>query len=324
MKLLIKKSDDNGRLARIPELLTTKWAIEVADERDRGAFSAALATADAIVSMDWPAAMPPAPQLKLLHLPGAGTDAIEFDAVPETAAVCNVFEHEIGIAEYVLATMLQWVVPLPELERSIRSGRWHGSHMFGPLHAELYGKTLGIVGYGRIGREVARRARAFGMNIIACGRKGQSGDNLVDAIMSITELEKLLGQSDFILISLPLTTATRAIIGAQQFAAMKPDAVIINVARGQLIEEEALFEACKGRRIGGAIIDTWYRYPASSDEVCAPSRFPFHELDNVIMTPHASAWSDQIIPRRNKVIADNLDRLASGRPLRNVVREAVR
>lgn len=322
MLLLIKKTDDDGRLAKVPEFLTTEWSIEVVDEKNRKQFSQRLAQADAMISMDWPASMPAAPTLKLLQLPGAGTDAIAFDAVPESASVCNVYEHETGISEYVLAAMLQWVIPLPELENTLRRGEWKGSHLFGPVHGELFGKTLGIVGYGRIGREVAHRARAFGMNILACGRTARGGDGNVESVENMTGLDAVLGQCDFVLIALPLCDETRNIINASRFAAMKSTAVIINVARGTLIDEEALYTACRDRQIGGAIIDTWYRYPASETEHCQPSRFPFHQLDNVIMTPHASAWTDRLAARRNRIIAGNLDRLARNEPLINVVRAA--
>ena len=318
--LLIKKLDDDGRLAKVPDLLTTQWNIEVADSEDRGSFSRALSRADAIVSMDWPSDMPPAPRLKLLQLPGAGIDEIDFDAVPAQATVCNVFEHETGIAEYVLATMLQWVIPIPKLEAALRAGEWRGSHMTGPKHQELSGQTLGTIGYGRIGREVARRAHAFGMRILACSRTACAGDGTVDSVEPMVHLMDMLAQSDFVLVAMPLSQETRGIIGSGQLAAMKSTAVIINVARGLLIDEQALYCACRDRTIGGAIIDTWYRYPPTNADRCAPSQFPFHELDNVIMTPHASAWTEPLMPRRNSFIARNLDRLARNEPLLNVVR----
>jgi phosphoglycerate dehydrogenase-like enzyme len=321
--LLIKKMDDDGRLAKVPEMLTTQWTIEIADSEDRDRFSGALSRADALVSMDWPTSMPPAPRLQLLQLPGAGIDEIALDAVPAQATVCNVFEHEIGISEYVLATMLQWVIPVPKLEATLRDGEWHGSHLSGPRHQELFGQTLGIVGYGRIGREVAKRAGAFGMRILACSRTASDGDGAVETVESMDNLAGILSQADFVLLAMPLSPETYGIIGSNQFAAMKPSGVIINVARGLLIDEEALYNACRDRMIGGAIIDTWYHYPSTNMERCAPSRFPFHELDNVIMTPHASAWTEELTPRRNHVIARNLDRLARNEPLLNVVRGPV-
>jgi phosphoglycerate dehydrogenase-like enzyme len=320
--LLIKKSDNDGRLAKVPRFLTTEWTIEVADEQDRRAFADALARAHACISMNWPADMPTAPALKLLHLPGAGTDAVVFDALPAATTVCNVYEHEIGIAEYVLAAMLEWEIALCKLGQAIRQGRWEGSYLFGPVHGELFGKTLGIIGYGRIGKEVARRAHAFGMRIIACSRTAGPADQMVESVAPIDQLESVLHESDFVLMSLPLSDTTRNLIGPHQLAAMKPTGVIINVSRGGLIEEQALFEACRDSQIGGAVIDTWYNYPVQRGEICPPSRYPFHQLTNVIMTPHASAWTNQLATRRNRIIAENLDRLARNEPLRNVVRAA--
>ena len=319
MHLLIKKIDDDGRLALIPEFLTTDWTIEVVDSNDRAELARKLAHADAMVSMDWPVGMPPAPLLRLLHLPGAGTDGIAFQTVPNGASVCNVFEHEIGIAEYVLAGMLQWAIGIPAMDRELRRDKWHGSHLSGPRHAELQGQTLGIVGYGRIGREVARRANAFGMKLVACSRTPRPGDGLLDRVSSMDELPALLSASDFVLLSLPLEPSTKELIGAAELERMKPGSVIINIARGALIHEGALFDACKSGRIGGAILDTWYRYPAQGQTHGAPSTLPFRELDNVIMTPHASGWTEGLRPRRCKFIAGNLDRLSRGTPLQNVV-----
>ena len=315
--------DNDGRLAKVPEFLTTPWSIEIADSEDYDGFSEALSRADAVVSMDWPASMPPAPRLKLLQLPGAGIDEIALDSVPAQATVCNVFEHETGISEYVLATMLQWVIPIPQLEAALRGGEWHGSQMSGPKHQELFGQTLGIIGYGRIGREVAKRASAFGMRILACNRTTSAADGVVEIVQPMDKLTDVLAQSDFVLLAMPLTGETCGIIGSSQLATMKSTAVIINVARGPLIDERSLYDACRDRKIGGAIVDTWYRYPSTNMEPCAPSRYAFHKLDNVIMTPHASAWTEQLMPRRNRVIAHNLDRLARNEKLLNVVREPV-
>jgi len=323
LRLLIKKIDDDGRLALIPDYLKTKWAIDVVDSNDSGEFGRALSGADAIVSMSWPRDTPPAPRLRLLHLPGAGTDDIAFDSVPPLAAVCNVFEHEIGIAEYIMAAMLQWAIGIPRMDAALRRGQWYGSHLSGPRHAELHGQTLGIVGYGRIGREVARRAQAFGMRILACNRTERSGDALAERVSGMAGLPQLLAESDFVVLALPLDPSTTGIVGASQLAQMKRSAVIINVARGGLIDEHSLFEACRDRRIGGAVIDTWWRYPQQGELVGQPATAPFRDLDNVIMTPHASGWTEGLRPRRCRLIAQNLDRLAKGEPLVNMVKAPV-
>jgi phosphoglycerate dehydrogenase-like enzyme len=322
LKLLIKSVDNDGRLSLIPEFLETEWKIEVANHEDRNELARGLANADAMISMNWSKTMPPAPQLKLLHLPGAGTDDIALDAVPARAAVCNVFEHEIGIAEYVLSAMLQWVVGIPRMDAALRRDEWYGSHLNGPRHEELHGQTLGIVGYGRIGREVATRARAFGMKILACNRTPKGGDGLVDRVEPMQRLDALIAQSDFVVLAIPLDSSTAGLLSRERIAKMKSTAVIINVARGSLIDEKALYEACKHRRIGGAAIDTWYRYPAQGEALCEPANLPFRDLDNVIMTPHGSGWTEGLLPRRCRFIAKNLDHLARNEPLANVVRLA--
>ena len=322
MKLLIKSVDNDGRLALIPEFLQTKWTIDVVNQEDRKELEGKLADADAMISMNWARNMPLAPKLKLLHLPGAGTDDIAFDAVPPLAAICNVFEHEIGIAEYVLSAMLQSVIGIPRMDAALRRGEWYGSHLAGPRHGELYGQTVGIVGYGRIGREVAARAHAFGMKILACSRTPKTGDGLVERVEPMEKLDALLAQSDFVLLAIPLEASTAGLIGRERIAKMKPSALLINVARGALIDEKALYEACRDRHIGGAAIDTWYRYPAQGEVRGDPSTLPFRDLDNVIMTPHGSGWTEGLLPRRCRLIAQNLDRLVRGESLVNVVRQA--
>jgi phosphoglycerate dehydrogenase-like enzyme len=323
MKLLLKSVDDDDRLAPLRALLDPAWAVRVADPADPPAFASALAEAEAIISMNWPAAPPPAPRLRLLQLPGAGTDDIHFPSVPPTATVCNAFEHEIGIAEYVLAAMLEWTIGLRRLDAEFRQGRWWGSWLCGPRHGDLYGRTLGILGYGHIGRETARRASAFGVRVIAASRTPGAGDGWVEAVRGMDQLHAVLSESDFVLMALPLADDTRGLMDQAAFAAMRPGGVLINVGRGATVDEAALYEACRSRRIGGAVIDTWYRYPPQGGGTIPelrPSRFPFHELDNVIMTPHASAWSEALAHRRCRAMADNLNRLARGEPLVNVVR----
>ncbi len=324
MRLLLREQSDERRLRVLRDSLTTAWELRVC-RHDPGdeIFRRELAAADAVITMHWPSTMPAAPRLRLLQLPGAGLDGIDFDAVPAHCAVCNVYEHEIGIAEFVVLALLEWEIRLCRLDAGLRRGDWSGSFSVdAPLHGELHGKTVGFVGYGRIAREAARRLRPFGVRLLACTRSPEKGDAFVDDIAGTDGLHAMLEVCDYVVAACPLSEATRGLIDAPALAAMKPDAVVVNVARGAVIDEDALFEACRERRIGGAVIDTWYRYPAAAGEVCFPSRHPFQELDNVIMSPHASGWSAGLLGRRFRVIADNLDRLARGEPLRNVARPA--
>ena len=321
LKLVIQTIDNDGRLRLVPEFLRTPWQIEVADSADATAFARAMGDADAFVSMAWLPSFPSAPKLRLLQLPGAGTDAISFNHVPPAAAVCNAFEHEIGISEYVIAGMLEWTIALRKLDARFRQGDWTGSYICGPHHGELFGKTVGIIGYGHIGREVAKRAKPFGMRVLACAREQRATDEYCERIMAANSLDNMLAESDFVVVAVPLNATTHALLNAERLATMKPTAVIINVARGAIVDEHALFHALKEKRIGGAVLDVWYRYPRQGEtRGPAPWNHPFNELDNVILTPHASGWTEELIARRNRVIAANLDRLARGEPFVNLVR----
>jgi len=244
-----------------------------------------------------------APKLRLVHAAGAGCDGIALDAL-HGIPVCNVFHHERAIAEYVMMTILALERRLFQQDRDLRQGVWAGSCVQGPpLATELIGKTLGILGFGHIGQEVARLAKAFDMEI----RSLRSGH-------SRTEFETLLEASDFLVLACPLTAQTRGLIGAAELARMRPTASLINVARGEVVDEAALYEALRERRIRSAAIDVWYQYPKDGVPRM-PSRFPFQELDNVILTPHSSAWTESLVSMRFRDIAANIDRLVAGEPL---------
>lgn len=322
MKLLLRYQYDADRIRFLQDRLGDGWRIEAMDDpNDMDALARGLEGSDAVVSMSWPARFPDAPGLKLIHLPGAGFDAIDFDAVPQSAAVCNVYEHEIGIAEYLVLAILEWEIRLCAMDAALRQGRWTASFVTeAPLHGELHGKTVGFIGYGRIARETAKRLKAFGVRTVACTRTPSRGDASVDHVAGMDRLHAMLGECDFAVVACPLTDATRGLVDAAALDALGPRGVILNVARGAIVDEDALYAACRDRRIAGAVIDTWYEYPKDGGDRCQPSRHPFGELDNVVMTPHASGWSAGLLDRRWAFIAQNLERLERGQPLANLLR----
>jgi phosphoglycerate dehydrogenase-like enzyme len=181
-----------------------------------------------------------------------------------------------------------------------------------PLWPELAGKTLGILGYGHIGQAVARRARAFDMEVRAIRRNfGASADDRFARIEGIDGVGHLLRCSDFLVITLPLTPETRGLLGEREFAAMTPTAILVNVARGEILDEDALYAALAERRIAAAALDVWYLYPTSS-EPTLPSRRAFHTLPNVLMTPHVADGTEGTVAARAKLIAENIQRIARG------------
>jgi phosphoglycerate dehydrogenase-like enzyme len=323
LKLVTKAIDNDGRLASLPRQITTDWHIVVTEHRNANEFATALADADAFITTEWLDTYPRAPKLKLLQLPQTGIDSVNFECVPPLASVCNAYEHETGIAEYVMAAMLEWLIGIGKMNAAFKRGDWLGSYLCGPLHGDLSGKTVAIIGYGRIGREIAKRAAAFAMRVVAASRTAKQGDEWCESVRGMNELKAVLAVADFVVCTLPLDESTRGIFDRDAFASMKPSAVIINVSRGAVIDEAALFEACKRKTIAGAIIDVWYQYPPQGGAGVPnmrPSRYAFHELENVVMTPHASAWTEALPERRCRIAATNLDRLARGEPFINLVR----
>lgn len=257
---------------------------------------------------------------RLLQLPGAGLDGIDFAALPPAVWVCNVYEHEVPIAEYVMLAMLETTVGFCAMTSSFRATNWAQAYRTRALHNELAGKTVGVLGFGHIGREVATRARAFGMRVAAVSRSVPASE-LVDWAAPVAQLHEMLAQADFVLIACALNAQTRGLIDGAALAAMKPSAVLINVARAEVVAEEALYRVLAERRIGGAILDVWYRYPAAGETRTLPASFPFEELPNVRCTPHSSALTAELWERRFCFIARNLARWHRGEPLANVVRE---
>lgn len=264
-----------------------------------------------------------AKRLRLVQVPGAGLDRIDRSALPVGAMVANVYGHETGIAEYVLGAMLALGRGFGRLDAALRRGIWESQWAVGspppPVWLELAGKTLGILGYGRIGQAVARRARAFEMEICAIRREvGRSAEDELALLVGLERLHEVLRRSDYLVVTLPLTPATRRLLGERELAAMKPTAVLINVARAEIVDEDALYTALAERRIAAAALDVWYRYPSGPGPTL-PARRAFHELPNVLMTPHVSGWTDGMLETRAKLIAENIHRAARGEPPMNLI-----
>lgn len=279
--------------------------------------------AEVIVGTTLRADMPSPAALRLYHSPGAGYNNVALDCLPAGARLCNCYGHEQGIAEYVLAVLLRHFVPLEQADADLRTGRWRfGGPQPKALRAELASATLGILGYGHIGRRLAALAKAVGMQVNALTRTPASVDSNVDEVFPQHRLHDFMASADAIVLAVPLDDHTRGMIDASALAAMRPEALLINVARGEIVDELALFAALKNRSIAGAAIDTWYVYPNAGRPETLPGHQPFEQLGNLVMTPHMSGWTRQLIGRRRGTIADNINRLARGDALVNVVHEA--
>ncbi|ANT63580.1 phosphoglycerate dehydrogenase (plasmid) [Salipiger sp. CCB-MM3] len=275
-------------------------------------------TAEIIVGTHSRAEYPPT-SAKLFQLPAAGYDGVHFPSLPAGCAVCNCFGHENAIAEYVMAALLARHVPLAEADRQLRQGDWH-YWAGGPsgLRTELGAQSVGIVGHGHIGSTLAARALAFGMTVHVANRSPVSTPDYA-ATYGLADLTEMASHIDVLINTLPLSDGTAGIIGADVLNALGAEAIVMNVGRGPVIDEDALFEVLSTRRIGGAIIDTWYVYPTPDQPNPMPGHKPFHDLDNVTLTPHMSGWTNGTITRRQQAMARNIDRLARAESLDNRV-----
>ena len=256
-----------------------------------------------------------ATRLKLVQVPGAGLDRIDRSALPHGALLANAYGHETGIAEYVIGAILALTREFIRLDPALRDGDWQSQWAVGaappPVWPELAGKTIGILGYGRIGQAIASRARAFGMEICAIRRNfaRSASDDLI-FLGGPDTIDEVLRRSDYVVVSMPATPETIGWIGRTELGLMKPGAFLINVARAEIVDEDALYDALSRRSIAGAALDVWYRYPREAGRA-APATRPFHELPNVLMTPHISGWTDGMLDARAKLIAENIRRVAA-------------
>lgn len=293
--------------------LTTPCEIIVADESD---ILPRLQHIDVLVTMALTAEMgQAATRLKLVQVPGAGLDRIDRSALPPGAMLANAYGHEAGIAEYVIGVILALTREFIRLDDAIRHGDWQSQWVVGtpppPVWPELAGKSIGILGYGRIGQAIASRARIFGMEICAIRRDvGRSAGDDLTFLGGPDTVDEVLRGSDYVVISTPATPETIGWIGRKELGLMKPDAFLINIARAEIVDEDALYDALLHRSIAGAALDVWYRYPREAGPA-APATRPFHELPNVLMTPHVSGWTDGMLDARAKLIAENIRRVAA-------------
>jgi glycerate dehydrogenase len=227
-------------------------------------------------------------ELKLIAVAATGTDIIDREAaVKYGVQVCNVPGYATqSVAQFTMALMLALATGVHRYARAVRNGDWQKSPVFALLDypgVELRGKTLGIVGYGNIGQTVGQMARAFGMNVLVAARPGAGGP-LPPGRMPI---EKLLPQADVISLHCPLTPQTARLINRSSLALMKATAFLINTARGALVDEEALIQALRDRRLAAAAVDVISREPPTPNDRMVVAAA---ELGNLIVTPH-TAWS---------------------------------
>ena len=277
-----------------------------------------------------PDALDIAPGLRWLQLHSAGANHIQghpiMDSDIEITTVSGI--HATPIAEYVFASMLahRWRVPM--WTHCQRQGKWPAGRWNLYARPELRGTTLGIVGYGSIGREVGRLGRAFGMRVLALRRStdrakhgyavegtGDPAGAIPERFYSPDALHEMLSECDYVVVTLPLTPETTHFIGPAELRVLKPTAYLVNISRGAVIDEQALVQALRDGSIAGAGLDVFEQEPL-------PSESPLWDLENVLISPHVAGFTPHYNERATALFAQNLHRYLTGEPLLNKVDKA--
>jgi phosphoglycerate dehydrogenase-like enzyme len=258
-----------------------------------------------------------AAHLRWLQGSGAGIDGLAPTGVlnPDSGIIVTTANgiHGTTISEYVLCSMLMFNRNWPEMVRLQDKHIWPRSAGWYNLSGhELDERTISIIGLGSIGRKIAQLARAFGMHVLATRRSTQPGerDPDVDEIYPMDQLHAVLSRSDYVILAVPLTKQTEHLIGEAELRVMKPNAYLVNIARGRVIDEAALIQALREHWIAGAGLDVASQEPLPADS-------PLYTLPNVILTPHISGVSVHYGERLAALFADNLRYYRTGQPLRN-------
>ena len=259
-------------------------------------------------------------KLRWIHAPTAAVHQFLFpEFVNSDIVLTNSREvHGPVVAEHVIALIFALARKIPQAVLLQQKREWgqeqiwtHGAHP-----QEIAGATLGLIGVGSIGRRVAQLASAVGMRVVAVREQVSMGKPVgVDEVLPIAALDQLLQQSDYVVVAAPLTSATRGLLNAERFAAMKPSAYLINVGRGAQVDEFALADALRARRIAGAALDVFESEPLPPDS-------PLWSLDNILITPHTAGLTGKLWHRHYELFSRNLRRYLAHEPLEYIVDKA--
>jgi phosphoglycerate dehydrogenase-like enzyme len=255
--------------------------------------------------------LPGAARLKWIHSRSAGLDGLLFPALIESPVPLTngrgVFSQSLG--EFVIGAVLFFAKDFRRMLRSQRAGQWD---QFDTTQVE--GQTLGIVGYGDIGRAIAKRAKALEMNVLALRRRPElsAGDGDVTRVYGYGQKMEMIAQCDYVVAAAPLTPETKGLLGAPEFSAMKKTAIVMNVGRGPVIDEPALIQALQAGEIAGAALDVFEEEPLPEDS-------PFYRMENVLMSAHSADHTPDWLDQAMVFFYKNLELFRTGEQLLNVV-----
>ena len=254
-------------------------------------------------------------ELKWIHFGVAGLEHNLFPGILKSKTIITNASgvHAGPVSEFVLSTMLYFAKRFNDCHEFMQTKNWTQWEVAKQM-VQLKGKTIGIIGFGSLGKAIAKKAKAFDMKVIATRRlqKKVEHKKTVDELIPISQLKHLLKNSDFVVIACPLTPLTRGMIGERELSQMKPSSFIINIARGEIINEAALIKALQNKTIAGAALDVFEKEPL-------PKESPLFTLDNVFLSPHISGNFPEYQHDVVLQFAENLNRYLAGKELKNRV-----
>ncbi len=264
-----------------------------------------------------------ASKLKMIQTFSAGIEDVDYKAVKDRGGIilCNSHINAEEVAEYAIMLLLSVAKNIIPNDRELRKGNW--TYAFGGPNPniEIRHKTCLLIGLGNIGSEIAKRLQSFDLTITAATRSGKSlNAHLVDRLVKIDNVQSLVEEADFIILSLPLTPESKNLVDDKFFSWMKPTSIIVNISRGPIINEKALFHALNEKRIYGAGLDVWWRYPSKWRGKAQPPRdLPFQELDNLVLSPHRAGYSENTEREYFQFAGENILRFIHGETPLNIV-----
>ncbi len=264
-----------------------------------------------------------ASELKMIQTFSAGIENIDYAAVKERGnlLLCNSHINAEEVAEYAITLLLAVTKNIIPNDRELRKGDWVYAFGGPNPNIELRHKTCLLIGLGNIGSEIARRLHAFDVRITAATRSGVSKQQtIVEQIAKIDDVQPLVEEADFVILSLPLTPGSKGLVDEQFLSWMKPSAILVNISRGPIIDEKALYYALKDKRIYGAGLDVWWRYPSKwRGKGVPPTDLPFQDLDNIVISPHRAGYSENTEREYFRFAAENILRFIRGETPLNIV-----
>jgi phosphoglycerate dehydrogenase-like enzyme len=274
---------------------------------------------DAEIVIAWsirPEQIAAAKRLRWIHSPAAAVHQLMFpELVASDVVLTNAREvHGPVVAEHVIALIFALAKKIPGSVLLQQKHVWGQQILWDevPRVREVSGATLGLVGLGSIGRPVVKSAKALGMRVIAVREHPEKGSEGADAVFGPAQIDEIFRQADYVVLAAPVTDGTKAIANAERLALMKPDACLINVGRGPLVDEAALAAALREKKIGGAALDVFPKEPLAADS-------PLWDVPNLLITPHTAALTDKLWERHYSLFSENLRRYLNGEPLVAVV-----